>query len=352
MKVMTSVRQISVALALLIAVVTAGAVLEAHDPGLSALDIAIGADQTTASLALSAVDVALVAPSGDPRAALNDLAVTAVRVSIDGARLPAAIDAIALDHGAARVEMSFVMPSSSARSRRVEIASDVPDRVARGHRELLVVRANHRIVIDTLLDARTAPVSIDVDASSPSILQMARHYIELGVHHILTGYDHLVFLAGLILAARNRRELLIALTAFTAAHSVSLALVVVGSVHAPASIVEPLIAASIAWVGLESLIFGRRGAHWIVVFGFGLIHGFGFAGALIELGLGTSPAAIATALLSFNVGVEAGQLAVAGMLLPLVSLLRSRPQWHTRLAPACALLITAAGTYWLIERLR
>ena len=352
MKVMTSVRQISVALALLIAVVTAGAVLEAHDPGLSALDIAIGADQTTASLALSAVDVALVAPSGDTRAALNDLALTAVRVSIDGARLPAAIDAIALDHGAARVEMSFVMPSSSARSRRVEIASDVPDRVARGHRELLVVRANHRIVIDTLLDARTAPVSIDVDASSPSILQMARHYIELGVHHILTGYDHLVFLAGLILAARNRRELLIALTAFTAAHSVSLALVVVGSVHAPASIVEPLIAASIAWVGLREphlrtawraldrrlrvrtdpriRLRGRpdraRSRH---VAG---RHRHG--AALVQRRSGSWPVGRRRDAAPARV---AAAIATAG---------------HTRLAPACALLITAAGTYWLIERLR
>jgi HupE / UreJ protein len=353
MRVMTRTRHMPGSLLLVaVTLVAAGAVLEAHDPGLSSLDVAIGAEQATASLALSAVDVALVAPSGDTRAALGELARTGVRLSIDGVRLPAAIGGIAFDRGAARVAMSFAMPSSSARSRRVEIASDVPGHVARGHRELLVVRANDRAVIETLLDAHTGPVTVDVDAPTPSILQIARHYVELGVHHILTGYDHLVFLAGLILAARTGRELLIALTAFTAAHSVSLALVVVGGVHAPPSIVEPLIAASIAWVGLESLIFGRRGARWIVVFGFGLVHGFGFAGALIDLGLGTSAAAIATALISFNAGVEAGQLAVAGMLLPIVSLLRSRPQWHARLAPACALLITAAGTYWLIERLR
>ena len=73
------------------------------------------------------------------------------------------------------------------------------------------------------------------------------------------------------------RELVVALTAFTAAHSVTLALVVIGGIHAPASIVEPLIAASIAWVGLENLLHGQHGARWLVVFGFGLIHGFGFA---------------------------------------------------------------------------
>src|SRR6185437_3327738 len=110
----------------------------------------------------------------------------------------------------------------------------------------------------------------------------ASSFVSLGISHILSGYDHLVFLAGLILAARTVRELLVALTAFTAAHSLSLALVVAGGVHAPPSIVEPLIAASIAWVGIENLLRDRSGSRWWVVFGFGLVHGFGFAGALLE----------------------------------------------------------------------
>ena len=115
----------------------------------------------------------------------------------------------------------------------------------------------------------------------------------LGIRHILSGYDHLVFLAGLILAACTVRELVVALTAFTAAHSLSLALVVVGGVHAPPSIVEPLIAASIAWVGVENLLRERSRSRWWVVFGFGLVHGFGFAGALLELGFGSSASGVA-----------------------------------------------------------
>ena len=161
-----------------------------------------------------------------------------------------------------------------------------------------------------------------------------------------------MFLAGLLLAARAVRELVVALTAFTAAHSVSLALVVIGGVHAPPSIVEPLIAASIAWVGLENLLQrGQHGARWLVVFGFGLIHGFGFAGALMELGSGPSAAEIALALISFNAGVEAGQLAVAAAMLPLVWMIRSRPVWQRRLLPLCSVMIVMAGGYWLIERL-
>jgi hypothetical protein len=132
---------------------------------------------------------------------------------------------------------------------------------------------------------------------------------------------------------------------------VSLALVVIAGVRAPSSIVEPLIAASIAWVGLENLLRDRTRTRWIVVFGFGLIHGFGFADALIDLGFGTSITDIATALLSFNGGVEIGQLAAAAAMLPLVWILRSRPTWQSRLVPACSLLIALAGGYWLIERL-
>ena len=160
-----------------------------------------------------------------------------------------------------------------------------------------------------------------------------------------------MFLAGLLLASRTGRELVMALTAFTIAHSVSLGLVVIGGVHAPASIVEPLIAASIAWVGLETLLRGRHGARWLVVFGFGLIHGFGFAGALVELGLGASPTEIAVALFSFNAGVEAGQLAAAAAMLPIIRAIRSRPAWQARLVPVCSVLIVMAGGYWLIERL-
>ena len=302
---------------------------------------------------MAAADVALIAPGGeaDARPILGDLAREAVHLSVDGAALPARVDEVSFEEGAARVRVSFAIAESRSPVRRLTIASDVPKRVARGHRQLMVVSADDRVLAERLLDAKSGPVAIDFEAASPSAARAAWRFLDLGVHHILSGFDHLVFLAGLLLAARTVRELAAELTAFTAAHSVSLALVVMAGVRAPASIVEPVIAASIAWVGLEILRQGRHRRHWLVVFAFGLIHGFGFAGALIELGFGSSAIEMALALLSFNTGVEAGQLAAAAAMLPLVWMLRSRPVWQARLLPLCSAMIVMAGAYWLIERL-
>ena len=133
-------------------------------------------------------------------------------------------------------------------------------------------------VAQALLGAESDSLAVDIGASSTAAGRLAWSFLKLGNHHTLSGYDHLLFLAGLFLAACTVRELVVLLTAFTIAHSISLALVVIGGVHLPSSIVEPLIAASIAWVGVENLVRDGRRGSWLVVFGFGLIHGFGFAG--------------------------------------------------------------------------
>jgi HupE / UreJ protein len=326
-------------------------VLRAHDPGLSSLDVNVIGNTISASLSIAASDVALIAPTGDARQALTRFAHEGVRLAVNDRLVPSIIEDVALENGAARVRMSFVLTQSPDRVPRLTIASDLPKRIAPGHRELMVVTVSDRVVAETLLDVNSGPVTIELEAVSPSMARAAGRFLELGFRHILGGYDHLVFLAALLLAARAGRELMIALTAFTLAHTVSLALVVIGGFHASPSIVEPLIAASIAWVGIENLIGRRRGAGWAVIFGFGLIHGFGFAGALIELGFGSSVAEMALALISFNLGVETGQLAVAAALLPLVWMIRSRPVWQARLVPFCSVMIVMAGGYWLIERL-
>ena len=328
-----------------------GSVVRAHDPGLSALDVTVTGKAISVSLSLAAADVALIAPSGDVRHILSELARDAIRLSVDGAALRSVVEEVSLEDGAGRVRLSFSVAYSRRQTSRLAIVSNVPKRITRGHRELMVVRVDDRVVNETLLDANSSPITIALEDVSPSAPLAAERFLELGVRHILAGYDHLVFLAGLLLAARAVRQLVAALTAFTAAHSVSLAMAVIGGVHAPAWIVEPLIAGSIAWVGLEILLRRGSSVSWIVVFGFGLIHGFGFAGALMELGFGSSPAEMAVALISFNLGVEAGQLAVAAAMLPLVWMMRSRALWQARLLPVCSVLIMIAGGYWLIERL-
>lgn len=333
--------------------VIGSSVVRAHDPGLSALDIRIHDAAVSAQVSIAAPDVALMMSSedvGGRRLILSALVRDFVRLTVDGVPLPGVVDDASIEEGAARVQLSFAMAPSRTRS-RLTIESDLPNRVARGHRELLTVRAGDRVVIEKLLDASTGSVVIDLEAASPQAAHRAWQFLTVGVRHILTGYDHLVFLAGLLLAARSARELVVGLTTFTAAHSLSLALVVIAGVHAPPEIVEPIIAASIAWVGLENLVPGRPGLRLIVVFGFGLIHGLGFAEALIDLGLGSSAVETTVALVSFNSGVEAGQLAVALVFMPVVWAIRSRPSWAARLLPVCSASIVLAGGYWLIERL-
>jgi hypothetical protein len=335
-----------------VAVSLTATVVSAHDPGLSTLDVTVNGRAVSVTLSMSAPDVALAmqALHGDAPEALRAFARDSVHLMFDGHTLAPAGDQVVPGDGGTRVELSYELPIAEVSStNRLTIASDVPKRLARGHRELLTVMDGRAGSTEALLDAGSGPVAMTVAATG--WLSRALSFVTLGVHHILTGYDHLVFLAGLILAACTFRQLLVALTAFTAAHSVSLALVVIAGVRAPASIVEPLIAASIAWVGLENLFREQPRTRWIVVFGFGLIHGFGFADALIELGFGTSIADVATALVSFNGGVEIGQLAAAAAMLPLVWLLRSRPEWQRRLVPVCSLSIAIAGGYWLLERL-
>jgi hydrogenase/urease accessory protein HupE len=329
---------------------------------LSALDVRVQGRVISAQLSLSAADVALIVSdtNADARLVVAGMARDGVRLAVDGVRIVAVVGDVMLEEGAARVQISSAMPEAPDRRVHLTIESDVPRRVARGHRQLVVVTAGDRVVAETLLNEASRGVTIDLDRDrsrgpegphDTSAVRRARQFLTVGVRHILTGYDHLVFLAGLLLAARGARELFVGLTAFTAAHSLSLALAVVAGARAPASIVEPIIAASIAWVGLENLVPGRSGMRGMVVFGFGLIHGMGFAEALTELGFGQSASEMAVALVSFNGGVEAGQLAVALLLMPAIRLIKSRPRWAARLLPVCSALIVLAGGYWLIERL-
>jgi hypothetical protein len=173
-------------------------------------------------------------------------------------------------------------------------------------------------------------------------------YLGLGVEHILLGFDHLLFVVALILPGGRLLSLVAIVTAFTVAHSITLALSVLGLVTLPTQIVEPVIALSIAYVAFENLtmksVVSRR---WAVSFLFGLVHGFGFAGALAEVGLPAS--GLAAALVGFNFGVEAGQALIIGVLLPLIIWLQRFP-WEPRLTKVSSIAIMAVGLVLLAER--
>jgi hypothetical protein len=173
-------------------------------------------------------------------------------------------------------------------------------------------------------------------------------YLRLGIEHILTGFDHLLFLLGLIALPGNLRALLWAVTAFTLAHSLSLALAIFGVVAPPSVWVETAIALSIAYVGAENLLRRDASARWRITFLFGFVHGFGFAGALQEIGVPQERAPAALAL--FNLGVEIGQLSVLALLLPAIAWLRQRPRIWSRASRVLNGGLVAVGLAWAAQR--
>ncbi len=199
--------------------------------------------------------------------------------------------------------------------------------------------------------ASSPPFALDAELLPRPPGEVAIDYLVLGFTHILPlGLDHILFVLGLFLLSLRLAPILWQVTAFTIAHTITLALTIYGVVSLPASVVEPLIALSIAYVGLENILTSRLHA-WrvVIVFAFGLLHGMGFAGVLTEIGLPESDFVIA--LLGFNVGVEFGQLAVIVLALLAVGAWRARPWYRQRVVIPASAAITLVGLYWTFERL-
>ncbi len=222
---------------------------------------------------------------------------------------------------------------------------------------LVSVRLADGRAFETILkpDHPSAQVAFRAEASGLAVPA----YFRLGVEHILTGVDHLMFVLGLLLLVGIRWRLVKAITAFTLAHSLTLAASAVGLAHPPSAVIEALVALSIVFVAAE-LVYARRGeggiaaAHpWLIAFAFGLLHGFAFAGALAEVGLPKD--AIPASLLLFNLGVEAGQLLFVGaailVVLALRPLRRRLPAALDALAPQLPpYAIGAFAAFWFVER--
>jgi hydrogenase/urease accessory protein HupE len=198
----------------------------------------------------------------------------------------------------------------------------------------------------------STPILLDVPDRPLTRTAIGLRYLELGFTHIVPkGLDHMLFVLGIFLLSRRLRQILAQVSAFTIAHSITLALSIYNILSVSPNIVEPLIAVSIAYVAIEN-IFMRELKPWRValVFAFGLVHGMGFAGALKELGLPRSE--FVTALVTFNVGVEAGQLAVICAAFLLMGWYCGKRYWYRRLivVPVSA-MIAFTAVYWTVERL-
>jgi hydrogenase/urease accessory protein HupE len=186
--------------------------------------------------------------------------------------------------------------------------------------------------------------------SRQGVWAVVKKFIPAGVHHILIGPDHLLFLVGLLLLGGSTRQLLVVVTSFTVAHSITLSLAALNIVTPPARIIEPAIALSIVYVGADNILAkGGRDVRGWIAFTFGFIHGFGFANVLREMDLPRR--ALGWSLFSFNIGVEIGQLFVVVLVATAFTMLRQRSEWSRRhLAFAGSIVVIAAGTFWFVQR--
>ena len=197
--------------------------------------------------------------------------------------------------------------------------------------------------------------TLTISAPAPSVWSTMQRYLITGIEHIFRGYDHIAFLVAIVLWARRLVPVIKVVTAFTIAHSITLSLAALQIVVIPSAIVEPAIAASIIFVAVENFFSRNVDGRWKVTFAFGLIHGFGFAGALQEMGLPAN--AVVPALAAFNIGVEIGQVAIVSIVVPALILLdrlfaadRTKPVRAAALVYTLSAVITVLGSYWLVTR--
>jgi hydrogenase/urease accessory protein HupE len=330
----------------------------AHDQPYSYLDLRLGGSETQGRVAAHVIDLAH--DSGLDQDSLRDVGYLA--------RERGRVEQVFLSH----MEVSAGGRRIVARSLRLE---PMPDRklvamdftaapvagqlVARGplfaydpaHETYLNVFVDGKLRVQDLLTHDHRESMCDV-AAGVSIPQVVSRFVVEGVKHIFQGPDHIAFVVGLLLLGGGLKRLLKIVTAFTAAHSLTLAAATLGLLQPPSRIVEPAIALSIVCIGIENLRHGEGmpDRRALLAFCFGLVHGFGFASVLRETGLPTG--ALGWSLASFNLGVEMGQATIVLSLAPVLAWVRTwsaRASW--RVAFAGSWVIVCAGGYWFAERL-
>ncbi|MDI1484700.1 HupE/UreJ family protein [Polyangium sp. y55x31] len=343
-------------------------VAEAHQVGLSRGEYKIDGATITAEIVFARREVLSLVRSMDEdgdgaispteiqhaREALGRAVVERVSVRAGEGVCPGTLDdAFLVEEDGFSLRIVYRCPASP---RAVRVRLDVLDDLPYGHRhvaradagagpsEHVLFGANREIGIAGL-SGSGAPAAPKAEQKSEGFFGFFR----MGIEHILFGYDHLVFLFGLVLVGGRLRALLLVVTAFTVAHSITLGLAVLGIWAPSGRIVEPIIALSVAYVGVENQLVKDAEKRWRITFPFGLVHGFGFAGALGEIALPRPQ--IPSALLAFNLGVEAGQLAVLAVVLPLLVTAQKRKWLEKRGVKILSLGIAALGLVWFVLRI-
>jgi hypothetical protein len=339
----------------------------AHAVGMSRAAYAAHGVVVTAELTFARAEIAGVVSSLDPDGAgaitpttieastpaLEHEIVRALAVSADGAPCEGAFDAAALTEQDGLVVRARYTCDAPAREVTVG-AAGLFEALPHGHRQLAHAEGEEETLLyrghDTLRftghpadDAGASPVP--GAARSVGFFAM----LEMGVLHILEGYDHLAFVFGLVLVGGRFRSLALVITAFTVAHSITLGLAALDVVRPSPRLVEPLVALSIAYVGVENFFVKTADRRWRITFPFGLVHGFAFASALREIDL--SPGQVPGALLSFNLGVEIGQLLVMAPIVPAIYVLQRYPWFRKYAVKVASAGIVVMALVLFVDRL-
>lgn len=343
----------------IIAICLAG-LAEAHPAPFSYLDVRLESGGITGTLVLHVVDAAHELGMTAPEPLLDAAAAQAAYPNItaflrdrlsfaaDGRVLPLAWDGIEPAPDRHAVQLRFHLDGSPPGALSMRAALFPYDGI---HQTFVNVYEGGALRYQGIFDRGTAE-RVYYAGTVRGALAVAATFVPSGVHHILIGPDHILFLIGLLLLGAKPWALLRIVTAFTIGHSITLSLAALDLLTPPGRVVEPAIALSIVFVGADNLLVRKEGGRdlrmWIALV-FGFVHGFGFASVLKEFGLPRE--ALGWSLFFFNVGVEIGQLVIVGIVASLLAVIRGRnPVLGQRLVVAGSIVVIAAGTYWFIER--
>ena len=368
----------------------------AHPLSQGALDVVVRPDSVSVRARVTVEEVTVSNAATSPDAAPGPWAATGtapyeqhaaylaarLRVVADGVELPGGIVSVAPPDNPrpsptdfANYDLLYPLPRKAPAPRRIELRSDVladaslPGGIKWEAMYIVRIARAGGPAAEGLLLTAAHPVAFSCDAptaaNQPNASQSWRTFKEFfahGVHHILTGYDHLLFISALVLGAAGILDLIKVVTAFTLAHTLTLTLAALNVVHLPESIVEPLIAGSIVFVAVENVLWPGRSRGWTrlgAAFFFGLFHGLGFAGGLLDAMHEMPTATVLLAIAAFSIGVEAGHQVVVLPLFALLRLIRRVPRDHaSRLRIGLlaqrfgSAAISLAGVFYLLVALK
>jgi hypothetical protein len=333
----------------------------AHPAPFSYIDIRLSPNAISGTLTVHDFDVAHELGIADPTT-LGDPAVVARHAAALAALMPARL-VLEADGKALPWEVIGTRPIADRSS--VELTWRVPGPASIGrltvraalfpydpnHQTFVNLHENDKLVRQEILNSTRDRLDF-YTGTRQGAAAVLKTFTASGIHHIAIGPDHILFIVGLLLLGGTVRRLLLIISAFTLGHSVTLSLAALGLVTPPAHVIEPAIALSIVYVGADNLLVGSRGRDaraWVALF-FGLIHGFGFASVLREMGL--PPRALGLSLFSFNVGVEIGQAIIVLIVASLLGVIRAhRPAAARAIVVAGSVVVIAAGAYWFFQRI-